>query len=124
MKHNTMEASITELAPIAKQALKGMRERADKEWTEKVDEFYEENKTARWYWIGKLIYPTRESVEIYFGKVDKPSQMVIGTHFHELFLRTQQISSYEDLVKLQKNKPNTMVTMTVESYNVLKTWEE
>ena len=124
MKMPTMQAPIKELGPIAVKALKQMRERADKEWNKEVDEVWAKQEGRQWFWIGPLSWPTtRDEVEEMLGKVDKPSQMKFHSTFRRIYLQTRQVSTYKDFIALHKNKPDTIVTLSVEDYNVLLTWD-
>jgi len=123
MKQPTVEVPVFKLAPVAEKALKQMRERADKKWTKVVDEEWEKRKDNRWFWIGPLMWPDKEEVEILIGKVDKPAQLTLGTEFAKIYMDTRQRDNYKEFVALMKNKPDSIVTLSVEDYNTLMTWD-
>ena len=123
MNEITLEVPVFKLAPVAESALKQMRENADEEWNKKVDELWKKNKKSRWFWVGKLMYSSREDLEEEMGKVEKPSQMVVGTQFQKIYMQTRQVAAYKDFIELMKYKPDSIVTLPVEDYNVLMTWD-
>jgi len=123
MKTPTIEVPVFKLAPVAEKALKQLRERADKKWTQVVDKEWNKRKDKRWFWIGPLIWPDKEEVEEMLGKVDKPSYITLGTEFAKSYMATRQTDNYKDIVALMKNKPDSIVTLGVDDYNILMTWD-
>ena len=124
MKQPTIKVPVSELAPVAEKALEKLRERADEKWAKVIDNEWKKRKDKRWFWIGPLIWPDKEEVEQLLGKVEKHSQIILGTEFAKSYMATRQTDNYKDLVALMKNKPDAIVTLSVEDYNVLMTWND
>jgi len=123
MKRPTIKVPVSELAAVAEKAFKQMQQRADKKWNDVLDKEWENRKDTRWFWIGPLMYANKEEVEQLLGKVDKPSQLTIGTEFAKIYMATHQTDDYNDFIALMKNKPDSIVTLGVKEYNTLMTWD-
>jgi len=118
----TIKVHVTDVAPIAKQAMKEIKLSADDKWTAIVDEFYEEHRLDRKWIIGDYKFADRIDAEYYLGRVDGDDKLLHGTDYYECFFPTEQYISYYNLVKLAKIT-DTEVKMSVREYLALMSFK-
>lgn len=121
----TIQMEVNHLSYLSALALKKLRDDADDKWNKKVDEFYSENLTNRWFWIGKLKYPDRESVERKLGDFGD-GLMYWDTVYLNIFGDTRETLMYKSFIKAGKslNTHNKSITLEVSDYNELKSHKD
>ena len=122
MREPTIEVPVSELARVAKLGLEKLHKRAEDKWKEFIDKEMEK----RWFGYGPKMWAHRSLAEDYHGKVEKVKDIDRRTRYNKYFGDSRQLKQYRDFIELNKNRPSpeTLVTMLVDDYNVLMTWDD
>ena len=124
MSNALITVPVSEIAEIAKNGIKGIMSEKDKRWEQRVDKFQEEVNNSFFSFIKKRAFPTRESIEEYLKVSPSSSRLINMSPYDRIYMETEQLALYEEIVELAKHSPDKEITMTIQDYNILMTWKD
>jgi len=119
----TIQVPVKNIEAYLVRGLAFIKNNNTENWNKAVDEFYDDVKDERWFWIGYLKYPSREYVEEIFGKPEVGEQGEIGTIWNKHRGATNQVIMFRELLDLVKYDDDQIVTMEVSDYVALMSFD-